>query len=77
MKAISTKKAPAAIGPYSQAIQVGNLGLFHLAHLSRLFSCFLPTGEELIHQCMETSIVTGFKQMAQFMNHHMLDTPFR
>ena len=24
MKAISTKKAPAAIGPYSQAIQVGN-----------------------------------------------------
>lgn len=24
-KAISTKKAPAAIGPYSQAIQVGNL----------------------------------------------------
>ena len=25
MKAISTKKAPAAIGPYSQAIQVGNL----------------------------------------------------
>lgn len=25
MKAISTKKAPSAIGPYSQAIQVGNL----------------------------------------------------
>ena len=25
MKAISTKKAPAAIGPYSQATQVGNL----------------------------------------------------
>ena len=25
MKVISTKKAPAAIGPYSQAIQVGNL----------------------------------------------------
>jgi 2-iminobutanoate/2-iminopropanoate deaminase len=25
MKAISTKKAPAAIGPYNQAIQVGNL----------------------------------------------------
>ena len=25
MKAISTKKAPAAIGPYSQAIKVGNL----------------------------------------------------
>jgi 2-iminobutanoate/2-iminopropanoate deaminase len=25
MKLISTKKAPAAIGPYSQAIQVGNL----------------------------------------------------
>ena len=25
MKEISTKKAPAAIGPYSQAIQVGNL----------------------------------------------------
>ena len=25
MKAISTGKAPAAIGPYSQAIQVGNL----------------------------------------------------
>ena len=25
MKMISTKKAPAAIGPYSQAIQVGNL----------------------------------------------------
>ena len=25
MKAISTQKAPAAIGPYSQAIQVGNL----------------------------------------------------
>ena len=25
MKAIITKKAPAAIGPYSQAIQVGNL----------------------------------------------------
>lgn len=25
MKAISTKKAPAAIGPYSQAIQVGSL----------------------------------------------------
>ena len=25
MKRISTKKAPAAIGPYSQAIQVGNL----------------------------------------------------
>ena len=25
MKAINTKKAPAAIGPYSQAIQVGNL----------------------------------------------------
>ena len=25
MKAISTKQAPAAIGPYSQAIQVGNL----------------------------------------------------
>ena len=25
MKAISTEKAPAAIGPYSQAIQVGNL----------------------------------------------------
>ena len=25
MKTISTKKAPAAIGPYSQAIQVGNL----------------------------------------------------
>ena len=24
-KAISTKKAPAAIGPYSQAIQVGNI----------------------------------------------------
>ena len=25
MKAISTKQAPAAIGPYSQAVQVGNL----------------------------------------------------
>ena len=25
MKEISTKKAPAAIGPYSQAIQIGNL----------------------------------------------------
>lgn len=25
MKTINTKKAPAAIGPYSQAIQVGNL----------------------------------------------------
>ena len=25
MKSISTKKAPAAIGPYSQAVQVGNL----------------------------------------------------
>jgi 2-iminobutanoate/2-iminopropanoate deaminase len=25
MKTISTKKAPAAIGPYSQAVQVGNL----------------------------------------------------
>ena len=25
MKVISTKKAPAAIGPYSQAIQLGNL----------------------------------------------------
>ena len=25
MKAISTEKAPAAIGPYSQAVQVGNL----------------------------------------------------
>ena len=25
MKVISTKKAPAAIGPYSQAIRVGNL----------------------------------------------------
>ena len=25
MKVISTKKAPAAIGPYSQAVQVGNL----------------------------------------------------
>ena len=25
MKAINTEKAPAAIGPYSQAIQVGNL----------------------------------------------------
>ena len=25
MKVISTKKAPVAIGPYSQAIQVGNL----------------------------------------------------
>ncbi len=25
MKIISTKKAPAAIGPYSQAVQVGNL----------------------------------------------------
>ena len=25
MKAISTKKAPAAIGPYSQAIRIGNL----------------------------------------------------
>ena len=25
MRAISTQKAPAAIGPYSQAIQVGNL----------------------------------------------------
>ena len=25
MKTISTKKAPSAIGPYSQAIQVGNL----------------------------------------------------
>ena len=25
MKAISTTKAPAAIGPYSQAIKVGNL----------------------------------------------------
>ena len=25
MKTISTKKAPAAIGPYSQAIQIGNL----------------------------------------------------
>ena len=25
MKVISTTKAPAAIGPYSQAIQVGNL----------------------------------------------------
>jgi 2-iminobutanoate/2-iminopropanoate deaminase len=25
LKAISTKKAPAAIGPYSQAIQAGNL----------------------------------------------------
>lgn len=25
MNAISTKKAPAAIGPYSQAIRVGNI----------------------------------------------------
>ena len=25
MKVISTTKAPAAIGPYSQAIQIGNL----------------------------------------------------
>ena len=26
---------------------------------------------------METGIVAGFKQMAQFMNYHMFYTPFR
>ena len=37
---------------------------------------FLPMGEEFVHQCMETGIVTGFQQVAKLMNHHMFDTPF-
>ena len=49
----------------------------HLADLPCRFSGFLPTREELVHQRMEAGIMTGFQQMAQFMNHHMLDTPFR
>ena len=49
----------------------------HLADLPCFSSGFLPTGEELVHQCMETGIVTGFQQMAQLMNHHVLNTPFR
>ena len=48
-----------------------------LMFLPRHFPGFLPTGEELVHQRIETGIVAGFKQMAQFMNYHMLDTPFR
>ena len=50
---------------------------FRLADLPCFFSGFLPTGEELVHQCMEAGIVAGFQQMAQLMNHYMLDTPFR
>jgi hypothetical protein len=49
----------------------------HLADLPCFSTGFLPTGEELVHQCMEAGIMAGFQQMAQFMNHHMLDTPFR
>lgn len=51
--------------------------LFHLADLPCLFPDFLPTGKVLIHERMETGIVTGFLQVAQLMNHNMLDTPFR
>ena len=48
--------------------------LLHLTYLARLSAGFLPTGEELVHQCMETGIMAWLQQMAQFMNHHVLDT---
>ena len=51
--------------------------LLHLADLPCLSTGFFPTGVKLIHQCMETGIVTGFQQMTKLMNHHMLDAPFR
>jgi len=43
----------------------------------RLPPRFLPPREVFIHQRMEPDIMAGFKQMAQFMNHHMLHAPFR
>ena len=49
----------------------------HLADLPCFFSGFLPTREELVHQCMKAGIMAWLQQMAQFMNHHVLDTPFR
>ena len=51
--------------------------LLHLTYTARLHTGFFPTGEELVHQYMETGIVAWFQKMAQFMNHHVLDTPFR
>jgi hypothetical protein len=46
-----------------------------LHSLTRSLAGFSPTGEVFIHQCVETGIMTGFQQMAQLMNDHMLDTP--
>ena len=49
----------------------------NLHSLNRSLPGFLPTREELVHQSMEAGIMARFQQMAQLMNHHMLDTPFR
>ena len=46
------------------------------ASLSRLFACFPPTGEEPVHQGMETGVVAGLKQVAQFVDHNVLYAPF-
>ena len=37
---------------------------------------FAPAGEVFVHQRMETMIMTGFQQMAQFMHHNVLHAPF-
>ena len=59
--------------------EFGNLkqlaDLFPHANLPRFFTGFFPTREILVHQGMKTGIVTGFQQVAQFMNHHMSHTP--
>ena len=51
--------------------------ILHFADLTSFLTCFPPTGEVLVHQRMETGIVTGFQQMTQFMDHHMFNAPFR
>ena len=44
---ISTNKAPGAIGPYSQAIKIGNL-LFTAGQIA--LKCFLPVSERMFAQ---------------------------
>ena len=40
-----------------------------------LLSCFPPLWVVFVHQSVKAGIMAWFQEVAQFMNHHMLNTP--
>lgn len=63
--------------------QIETYGHFEVLCLSSLgklasdFTRFPPAWEITIHQGMEVCVMAGFLQVAEFVYHHMFNTPFR